>query len=207
MTVLQAIILGIVQGLTEFLPISSSGHLILVPWLFNWHFLLDNPDLNKTFDVALHLGTFVAVLVYFWREVVHLISSWLRSIAKRSLAEPEAKLAWLLLVSTVPAAIVGVALESFIEDQLGKPWIIAIAMIVFAGFMYLIDHIAKLDRDLESLSWGGALLIGMNAPVIIAHGSSKARGIGNAVRQARRGVVSGLQTTIARELGTRADAV
>ena len=68
MTILQAIILGIVQGLTEFLPISSSGHLILVPWLFNWHVLLNNADLNKTFDVALHLGTFVAVVVYFWRR-------------------------------------------------------------------------------------------------------------------------------------------
>jgi undecaprenyl-diphosphatase len=173
MTVLQAIILGIVQGLTEFLPISSSGHLILVPWLFNWHFLLDNPGLNKTFDVALHLGTFVAVLVYFWREVVRLIVSWLRSIARRSLAEPEAKLAWLLLVSTVPAAIVGVALESFIEDQLGKPWIIAIAMIVFAGFMYLIDHIARLDRDLSSLGWGGAFLIGCAQALALCPGVSR----------------------------------
>ena len=118
MTILQAIILGIVQGLTEFLPISSSGHLILVPWLFNWHFLLENPDLNKTFDVALHLGTFVAVLVYFWRDIVRLLGAWVRSIARRSSADPEAKLAWLLLiVSTIPAALVGVAFESFIDDH------------------------------------------------------------------------------------------
>ncbi len=88
MTIIQAIILGIVQGLTEFLPISSSGHLLLVPWLFNWHFLLENPDLNKTFDVALHLGTFVAVVIYFWREVGRLISAWVRSISRRSLADP-----------------------------------------------------------------------------------------------------------------------
>ncbi len=74
MTIVQAIILGIVQGLTEFLPISSSGHLLLVPWLFNWHFLLENPDLNKTFDVALHLGTFFAVVLYFWREIGRLIA-------------------------------------------------------------------------------------------------------------------------------------
>ena len=173
MTIIQAVILGIVQGLTEFLPISSSGHLILVPWLFNWHFLLDNPDLNKTFDVALHLGTFVAVLVYFWREVGQLIAAWVRSIGRRSLADPMARLAWLLLVSTIPAAVVGVVLESFIEDRLGKPWIIAVAMIVFAGVMYLIDHIAKLDRELDSLTWFDALLIGIAQALALLPGVSR----------------------------------
>ena len=173
MTILQAIILGIVQGLTEFLPISSSGHLIIVPWLFNWHFLLDNPDLNKTFDVALHLGTFVAVLVYFWREVVKLIGAWARSLARRTLADPEAKLAWLLLVSTIPAGILGVALESFIEDRLGKPWIIAITMIVFALVMYAIDHVAKLDRDLDALTWTDSILIGVAQAFALCPGVSR----------------------------------
>ena len=173
MTILQAIILGIVQGLTEFLPISSSGHLILVPWLFNWHFLLDDPSLNKTFDVALHLGTFLAVVVYFWREIGRLLAAWVRSMTRRSLADPAAKLAWLLIVSTIPAAIVGVALESFIEDKLGKPWIIAIMMIVFAGVMYLIDHVAKLDRDLESLSWFDAVLIGVAQAFALCPGVSR----------------------------------
>ena len=173
MTILQAIILGIVQGMTEFLPISSSGHLIIVPWLFNWHFLLENPSLNKTFDVALHLGTFVAVVVYFWREIGRLLAAWVRSMARRSLADPEAKLAWLLIVSTIPAAIVGVALESFIEDKLGKPWIIAIMMIVFAGVMYLIDHVARLDRDLESLSWFDAVLIGVAQAFALCPGVSR----------------------------------
>ena len=173
MTILQAIILGIVQGMTEFLPISSSGHLIIVPWLFNWHFLLENPSLNKTFDVALHLGTFVAVVVYFWREIGRLLAAWVRSMTRRSLADPAAKLAWLLIVSTIPAAIVGVALESFIEDKLGKPWIIAIMMIVFAGVMYLIDHVAKLDRDLESLSWFDAVLIGVAQAFALCPGVSR----------------------------------
>ncbi len=173
MTILQAIILGIVQGLTEFLPISSSGHLLLVPWLFNWHFLLENPDLNKTFDVALHLGTFVAVVVYFWREIVKLIGAWARSIARRSLADPEAKLAWLLIVSTIPAALVGVLFEDFITERLGKPWMIGVAMIVFAGFMYLIDHIAKLDRDMEQLSWFDALLIGVAQALALLPGVSR----------------------------------
>jgi undecaprenyl-diphosphatase len=173
LTILQAIILGIVQGLTEFLPISSSGHLILVPWLFNWHFLLNNADLNKTFDVALHLGTFVAVLVYFWREVITLVGAWARSIAGRSLADPEAKLAWLLLISTIPAGVLGVALESFIEDRLGKPWIIAVMMIVFALVMYAIDHIAKLDRDLDALTWSDSILIGVAQAFALCPGVSR----------------------------------
>ena len=173
MTVLQAIVLGIVQGLTEFLPISSSGHLLLVPWLFNWHFLLENPDLNKTFDVALHLGTFVAVVIYFWRELGRLIGAWARSISRRSLAEPEGKLAWLLIVSTIPAALVGVAFEGFITDTLGKPWMIGVALIVFAGFMYLVDHIAKLDRGLEALTWFDALLIGVAQSLALLPGVSR----------------------------------
>jgi undecaprenyl-diphosphatase len=173
MTTLQAIILGIVQGLTEFLPISSSGHLLLVPWLFNWHFLLENPDLNKTFDVALHLGTFVAVVLYFWREIVRLVGAWVRSVSGRSLAEPEGRLAWLLIVSTIPAALVGVLLEDFITNTLGKPWMIGVAMIVFAGFMYLVDHVAKLDRDLEALTWLDALLIGVAQSLALLPGVSR----------------------------------
>ena len=173
MTIVQAIILGIVQGLTEFLPISSSGHLLLVPWLFNWHFLLENPELNKTFDVALHLGTFVAVVLYFWREIGRLLGAWVRSIARRSLAEPEARLAWLLIVSTIPAAIVGVLLEDFITNTLGKPWMIGVAMIVFAGFMYLVDHVAKLDRGLESLTWVDAILIGAAQALALLPGVSR----------------------------------
>ena len=173
MTILQAIILGIVQGLTEFLPISSSGHLLIVPWLFNWHFLLDNPELNKTFDVALHLGTFVAVVIYFWREIGQLLSAWVRSMTRRSLADPEARLAWFLVVSTIPAAFLGVAFESFIEERLGKPWIIAIMMIVFALVMYTVDHLARLDRDLEALTWTDAILIGFAQAFALCPGVSR----------------------------------
>jgi undecaprenyl-diphosphatase UppP len=173
LTILQAIILGIVQGLTEFLPISSSGHLLIVPWLFNWHFLLDNPELNKTFDVALHLGTFVAVVIYFWREIGRLLSAWVRSMTRRSLADPEARLAWFLVVSTIPAAFLGVAFESFIEERLGKPWIIAIMMIVFALVMYTVDHLARLDRDLEALTWTDAILIGIAQAFALCPGVSR----------------------------------
>jgi undecaprenyl-diphosphatase len=144
-----------------------------VPALLNWHFLLENPDLNKTFDVALHLGTFVAVVIYFWREIGRLLGAWVRSISRRSLAEPEAKLAWLLIVSTIPAAFVGVLFEDFITNTLGKPWMIGVAMIAFAGFMYLVDHIARLDRDLETLTWLDAVFIGAAQALALLPGVSR----------------------------------
>jgi undecaprenyl-diphosphatase len=173
MTILQAIILGIVQGLTEFLPISSSGHLLIVPWLFNWHFLLEHPDLNKTFDVALHLGTFIAVVAYFWRDLGRLIAAWGRSIARRRLDDPDARLAWMLVVSTIPAAFIGVLFEDFIVERLGRPWMIAVLMIVFALVMYVVDRLAKLDRDLEAMTWPDALLIGVAQAFALAPGVSR----------------------------------
>ena len=103
-SVFQAIVLGIVQGLTEFAPVSSSGHLILVPWLFHWTFFLQNPDLNKTFDVALHLGTFLGAVAYFWRDLARLVPAGLGALARRKIATTEERLAWLLLLSAVPGA-------------------------------------------------------------------------------------------------------
>jgi undecaprenyl-diphosphatase len=172
-TILQAIILGIVQGLTEFLPISSSGHLLIVPWLFNWHFLLENPQLNKTFDVALHLGTFFSLIAYFWRDIGQLLAAWTRTIAHRKLDSPEGKLAWLIIVSTIPAAIVGVAFEDVIVTRLGQPWMIAVLMIVFGLVMWLVDRSARLDRDLDALTWSDSLIIGVAQALALAPGVSR----------------------------------
>lgn len=170
----QALVLGIVQGLTEFLPVSSSGHLILVPWLFGWHFFLDNPDLNKTFDVALHIGTFLALLVFFGREIVNLVVAFFRSLARRRVETDEERLAWLLLISAIPAGVAGVAFESFIEERLGKPWLIAVLLIVFALIMLVVDEYARTRRSMDDLRWPDALLVGLAQVLALAPGVSRA---------------------------------
>jgi len=141
--ILHAIVLGITQGLSEFFPISSSGHLILVPWLFNWHELDNFKDLNKTFDVALHAGTFIGAVAYFWRDLSKLIPAGLRAAARRSIQTTEERLAWLLLLSAVPGAIVGALFEKVIEDNLGQPWLIATMLIVFGLVLYVADRAAQ----------------------------------------------------------------
>ncbi len=173
MSVLHAIILGIVQGLTEFLPISSSGHLILVPWLLGWNVFHGNENLNKTFDVALHLGTFVAAIAYFRREVVVIVRAWLRSLARRSVKTPDERLAWLLLVSTIPAGLVGVAFESFVEDRLGKPWLICVMLIVFGLVMLAVDITARANKHMDDLRFGGALGIGVAQAIALSPGVSR----------------------------------
>jgi undecaprenyl-diphosphatase len=173
LTVFQAIILGIVQGLTEFLPISSSGHLLIVPWLCGWQYVFDNPELSKTFDVALHLGTFFSVLTYFWRDIIKLSRGWLRTITERRIEHPEGKLAWLILISTIPAGVVGVLLEGFIVHQLGRPWMIALLIIVFGLVMFAVDRSAKLDRDLRGLTWRGSVVIGLAQALALAPGVSR----------------------------------
>ena len=173
MSILQAIILGIVQGLTEFLPISSSGHLIIVPWALDWHFFLENPGLNKTFDVALHLGTLVAVVAYYWRELGRLATGFLRSLRKRRIETTDERLAWLLLISTIPAGIVGVVFEDIIVTRLGEPWQIAIMMIVFGGVMWIVDSRARRDREIGDVRWKGALGIGIAQALALAPGVSR----------------------------------
>src|SRR5918993_5532882 len=141
--VLHAIVLGITQGLSEFLPISSSGHLILVPWLFGWEELTGaaNADLNKTFDVALHVGTIVASLLYFRKDLARLARAGLTSIRDRAVTTTDQRLAWLLMLSSVPGAIVGAALEGFINEHLGKIWLIAVMLIGFGLLLLVADRL------------------------------------------------------------------
>jgi undecaprenyl-diphosphatase len=182
---LQAIILGIVQGLTEFAPVSSSGHLILVPWLFHWSFFLKNPELNKTFDVALHIGTFVGAVLYFRRDIWEYIRALVRSTRRRSIRHTDERLAWFLVIGTIPGAVVGASLESVIERKLGEPWIIAIMLAVFGVILYAVDRYAKADRGMRDLKLSDVLIIGMAQAIALQPGVSRsgvtitaARGLG-----------------------------
>jgi undecaprenyl-diphosphatase len=131
----QAFLLGVVQGATELLPISSSGHLILLPWLADWTYLQENDAFNQTFDVSLHLGTCVAVGAYFWRDAVELLTAWLGTLGRRSISTGPERIAWVVLVATIPAALTGFLLEDVIAENMGEPWQIAIFL---AGFGLLL---------------------------------------------------------------------
>jgi undecaprenyl-diphosphatase len=169
---LHAIILGIVQGLTEFLPISSSGHLILVPELFGWNELTDNDNLEKTFDVALHVGTLAASLWYFRADIGRYIVAGLRSIRDRSVDSVDARLAWLLLLSAVPGAILGALLAGFIADELGDPILIGINLIVFALLLEWADR-ATGTRSTDEFRRRDAVIMGVAQALALSPGVSR----------------------------------
>jgi undecaprenyl-diphosphatase len=168
----QALILGVTQGATELLPISSSGHLILVPWAAGWRYLENHPDFNKTFDVALHLGTLVAVIIYFWNDVVRLVGAWLGSLRRRAIRNDDERVAWYVAVATVPAAIAGAAGEDFIEKKLGNPWQIAILLAVFAVLLWLADRVAA-RRSIDEIGWKGAVGVGLAQCLALMPGVSR----------------------------------
>jgi undecaprenyl-diphosphatase len=168
----QALVLGLVQGFTELLPVSSSGHLILVPWLADWRYLEAHPDFNKTFDVALHLGTLVAVVAYFSAEIARLVVAWLRSVRRLRIRTADERVAWFVAVATVPAAIAGAAGEDFIEERLGEPWQIALLLGFFGVVLWLADRVPE-RRGLSGLTLGSAFAVGLAQAIALAPGVSR----------------------------------
>jgi undecaprenyl-diphosphatase len=168
----QALVLGVVQGATELLPISSSGHLILVPWGADWTYLETHSSFNKTFDVALHLGTLVAVALYFWADIVRYLLAWLRSVRRRSVTTPDERVAWAIFAATVPAAIAGALGESVIEEHLGQPWQIAIVLAVFGVLLWLADRLPE-GRDLDDVGVRTGFLIGVAQVLALIPGVSR----------------------------------
>ncbi len=168
----QAFTLGVVQGLTELLPISSSGHLILVPWLGDWHYLEEHEDFNQTFDVALHLGTLVAVVAYFWEDIVRLVAAWFRSVGRRAITTPDEKVAWVVFAASIPAALAGALGEKTIQDHLGEPWQIAINLAVFGVLLWIADRSAQ-TRKLDDLGLWPALAVGAAQALSLMPGVSR----------------------------------
>jgi undecaprenyl-diphosphatase len=168
----QALVLGIVQGLTELLPISSSGHLILVPWLADWEYLQTHEEFNQTFDVALHVGTLVAVVAYFRRDLARLVVAWLASVRRREIATPDERIAWFVVVATIPAAVVGALAEELIAEHLGEPWQIALFLAAFGVVLWLADR-REPARRMSDLGLGTALAVGLAQSLALAPGVSR----------------------------------
>jgi undecaprenyl-diphosphatase len=165
--IFHAIVLGLVQGLSEFLPISSSGHLLLVPWLFGWDDFAD-ASTEKAFDVALHLGTLVAAIVYFRHDLARYIGAGVRLVLRRE--EPgsaDGRVAWLLLLATVPAALVGAVFEDSIDTNLGTPTIIAVSLIIGGLLLGIADRLPGTHgvddfRVRDALTVGAAQALALN---------------------------------------------
>jgi undecaprenyl-diphosphatase len=172
MSVLQAILLGIVQGITEFAPISSSGHLILVPWAFGWN-IVNDPALNKSFDVALHMGTFIGAVIYFRHDLWVYIKAFFGSIGRRRIETTNERMAWAIVVGTIPGVIVGAAFESTIEDKLGQPVIIAVMLAALGVVLYVVDRVARHDRGIDSIRPRTGLFVGIAQALALQPGVSR----------------------------------
>ncbi|HZB02100.1 MAG TPA: undecaprenyl-diphosphatase UppP [Actinomycetota bacterium] len=172
MNTLQAIVLGLVQGATEFAPVSSSGHLILVPWILGW-VLIGDADVRKSFDVALHVGTLIGALVYFRHDVARYAAAWFRSIGARRIASSDERIAWALALGTIPGAVVGATFEDVIQERLGAPWLIAVMLVVFGLLLVLVDRRARSGRAYDSIRPRDGLLLGTAQALALQPGVSR----------------------------------
>jgi undecaprenyl-diphosphatase len=162
LTILQAVILGLAQGLGEFLPISSSAHLVLIPWLFRW------TDPGLTFDVALHVGTLVAVIIYFWKD-------WWQLILKgfTEARSVKGRLFWYLVAASVPGALSGYLLEDKAETVFRSPLLIAMMLIVMGIFLYWADRRSAKKIEMDNITFGTSLFVGISQALAIIPGVSR----------------------------------
>ena len=167
----QALVIGIVQGLTEFLPISSSGHLILVPYLLGW----TDPFINSlAFSVMLHLGTLAALLAYFWRDWARLIPAGLAAVRDRSFRDdPDRRLAWLLVATLPPAVVLGLLLNDWLEAAVRHPALVALMLVVGAAILWLADRLGRQTDEVDQLGFRGALVIGLAQALALVPGISR----------------------------------
>ena len=188
MPLLHAIVLGIVQGFSEFLPISSSGHLVLTRWFLGWDEQPD--DVEKAFDVALHFGTLLAVVLYFRHDVVRYVREGLRLLWHRERpVNTDGRIAWLLVLATIPAALVGALFEDQIDSRFGTPAIIGVSLIVFGVWLWWADRAAG-ERPVDDFRTRDALIVGSAQALALNPGTSR----------------SGITMTAARHMGFDRDS-
>jgi undecaprenyl-diphosphatase len=186
-SLLEAVVLGVVQGLTEFLPVSSSGHLILTRWLLGWDSAGNATE--KAFDVAVHVGTLVGSSVYLRKDLLRLLASTRRTVSRSAVRGPADRLPWLLVIGSLPAAVTGGLLESTIKERLGAPWPVAV-MLIAGGLLLLAADRVGSRRRFDDLTVGHASMIGVAQAVALQPGVSR----------------SGATMTAARSLGYDRDA-
>jgi undecaprenyl-diphosphatase len=189
--IIQAIVLGIVQGLTEFLPVSSSGHLIVVPALLGW----DDPFIESlAFSVMLHVATLLALLLYFQADWRRLIPAGLAAIRDRSFrGDPDRKLAWLLAASTIPAMIAGVALNDAIETVFREPRLVAVTLVIGAAILWLADRLGSRTRQID----------GLTVPIAIGIGAAQALALVPGISRSGISISAGLFAGLDREAAAR----
>ncbi len=167
----QALVIGLVQGLTEFLPISSSGHLIIVPWLFGWH---DPFITSLEFGVMVHMGTLVALLAYFWRDWARLIPAGLATLRDRSFrGDADRRLAWLIVATMPPAVVLGVLLNDFFETTVRQPLLVAAMMVLGGGILWLAERVGSKHREIGELGFVGAFAVGCAQALALVPGISR----------------------------------
>jgi undecaprenyl-diphosphatase len=167
---LEAILLGVVQGLTEFLPISSSGHLLLAQYFLG----VDQDRFGLHFDVALHLGTLLAVIAYFWRDLLGMARAFVRSISRgRDPTDPDERLAYLILASTIPAVVIGFFLEGFFETVVRSPWVVVFNLVLVGILFIVAEAVGSKSRQADKLSFAEAVGIGFAQAAALVPGVSR----------------------------------
>ena len=166
MSIIEIIVLALIQGLTEFLPISSSAHLILPSQILGWQ------DQGLAFDVAVHVGTLIAVVIYFRKEVVEILGAWFKSFGAQG-ATDDSKLGWWIIIGTIPAAVLGLIFKDLIELYLRSAWVIAVTTILFGLLLWYADVKGKQTKTIYQLNWKSALMIGMAQAMAMIPGTSR----------------------------------
>lgn len=171
MTFLQSIILGIIQGLTEFLPISSSAHLVIVPYLFGWQIPAQD---GFVFDVLVQLGTLLAVIIYFRLDLYKIILEVIKGLRSRQpFSEPASRMGWLLVLATIPAIIAGVLFKDAVERAFASPVAVALFLLVTGAFLVVAEWLGKRNRGLQSITWLDALITGLFQAISLLPGISR----------------------------------